>query len=53
MEPVSNNPAVQAEFEMFSAGYDAAINDIILTFENQDSVCADWALGIIKGETNG
>jgi hypothetical protein len=50
MEPVSSDPKVQAEFEVFSAGYDAAINDIIVTFENADSACSDWAIALIKGE---
>jgi hypothetical protein len=27
--------------------------EIIKLFEQSDSVCADWAIALIKGETNG
>jgi hypothetical protein len=49
MEQVSMNKETQADFLVFSKGYDAAVEDIITTFENLDSDKARWAINIING----
>ena len=48
-EPVSSNETVQSSFDMFSAGYDAAVEDIITSFENIDNDKGRWAAAIIRG----
>ena len=50
MEPVSSNEEEQRNFEIFSRGYDAAIDDVISVLENSDSVCNDWAIALIRKE---
>jgi hypothetical protein len=50
-EPVSSNKEVLTNFELFSAGYDAAVEDIITSFENLDNDKGRWAAAIIRGAT--
>jgi hypothetical protein len=45
------------DFEDFNLGFQAGVMDererIIRAFEQSDSACQGWAVGIVKGETNG
>jgi hypothetical protein len=45
------------DFEDFNLGFQAGVMDererIIRAFEQSDSACQGWAIGIVRGETNG
>jgi hypothetical protein len=45
------------DFEDFNLGFQAGAMDererIIRAFEQADSACQDWAIGVVKGEQNG
>lgn len=45
------------DFEDFNLGFQAGVMDererIIRAFEQSDSACEGWAIGIVKGEQNG
>lgn len=48
---------VDEDFEDFNLGFQAGVMDererIIRAFEQSDSACQGWAIGIVEGETNG
>jgi hypothetical protein len=52
-----DNSFLDEDFEDFNLGFQAGVIDererIIRAFEQADSACQDWAIAIVKGETNG